>query len=160
MSSDDHPVLFRRAGGGIDRRGIRDFAAVLQEGLTEGKRFTCLITDDAELRRLNSRFLGHDYPTDVLSFPTAEHRLESLCYLSGTGIPACASLGEIAISTERAAEQARQFGHSIDDEMRILMLHGVLHLLGMDHEADEGGMARTEKRWRKKLGLRQGLIER
>lgn len=144
MPPDDHPVLFRRAGNGIDRRGVRQFAALLREELTEGKRFTCLIADDGELHRLNRRFLGHDYPTDVLSFP------------SGNG----ADLGEIAISSNRAAEQAREFGHTIDDEVRILMLHGALHLLGMDHEVDKGGMARLEKHWRKKLGLRQGLLER
>jgi probable rRNA maturation factor len=144
MSPDDHPVLFRRAGGVLDRRGVRAFAAVLRQDLTAGKPFTCLITGDSELRRLNRQFLDRDYPADVLSFPSASTR----------------ELGEIAISIDRAAEQARQLGHSVDDEVRILMLHGVLHLLGMDHEIDEGSMARIEKRWRKKLGLPEGLIER
>jgi len=144
MSPDDHPVLFRRAGDFIDRRGARQFADLLRKDLTGGKPFTCLITDDAELQRLNRGFLGRDYPTDVLSFP------------SGTQT----DLGEIAISTGRAAHQARQFGHSVDEEIRVLMLHGVLHLLGMDHESDTGTMARLEKRWRKKLGLQPGLIER
>jgi probable rRNA maturation factor len=144
MSPDDHPVLFRRAGDFIDRRQARQFADRLRNDLTGGKPFTCLITDDAELQRLNRGFLGRDYPADVLSFP------------SGTA----ADLGEIAISTGRAAHQARQFGHSVDEEIRVLMLHGVLHLLGMDHESDNGTMARLEKRWRKKLGLQPGLIER
>ena len=144
MSRDHHPVLFRRAGDFIDRRGVRQFAARLFTELTLGKPFTCLITDDAELRRLNHGFLGRDYPTDVISFPSGR----------------TADLGEIAISTGRAAHQAWQFGHSVDDEIRVLMLHGVLHLLGLDHEADKGTMARTEKRWRKRLGLQPGLIER
>jgi len=144
MSPDDHPVLFRRAGDFIDRRGVREFAARLRTDLTDGKPFTCLITDDAMLRRLNRGFLGRDYPTDVLSFPSGR----------------TADLGEIAISSGRAADQARQFGHSVDDEIRVLMLHGVLHLLGMDHDSDNGAMARTEKRWRKKLGLQPGLTER
>ena len=144
MPPDDCPVLFRRAGGGFDRRGIRDFAAALREDLTRGKPFTSLITDDGELHRLNRTFLGRDYPTDVLSFPS----------VSGGG------LGDIAISVNRAIEQARQFRHPLDDELRILMLHGVLHLLGMDHEADAGSMARAEKRWRKRFGLEAGLIER
>ena len=69
-------------------------------------------------------------------------------------------LGEIAISADRAAEQAREFGHSRLDEIRILMLHGVLHLLGMDHETDRGRMARAEARWRRKLDLPTGLIAR
>jgi len=68
--------------------------------------------------------------------------------------------GEIAISLDRAAAQAAEHGHSIDEEVRILMLHGALHLTGMDHETDAGEMARAETRWRKRLGLPCGLIER
>jgi probable rRNA maturation factor len=104
-----------------------------------------MLTRDAELTRLNRTFLSNDYPTDVLSFPSG----------SRTGF-----LGEIAISTDRARDQAGQQGHAIDDEIKILMLHGVLHLLGMDHETDGGVMARTETRWRKRLQLPAGLIER
>ena len=70
------------------------------------------------------------------------------------------SIGEIAISIDRAAAQAKECGHSLADELRILMLHGALHLAGMDHESDSGEMARAEGRWRKKLGLPDGLIER
>jgi probable rRNA maturation factor len=71
-----------------------------------------------------------------------------------------ASLGEIAISIDRAAAQAAEHGHSLDDELQILMLHGVLHLAGFDHERDSGEMRRAETRWRKRLGLPTGLIER
>ncbi len=71
-----------------------------------------------------------------------------------------AFLGDIAISLGRARAQAREFGHAIEQEVRILMLHGVLHLCGQDHESDSGAMARAEKRWRAKLGLPNGLIER
>ena len=66
----------------------------------------------------------------------------------------------MAISVERAQEQARSRGHGLEEEIGILMLHGLLHLLGMDHENDRGRMARAETRWRKKLGLPAGLIER
>jgi probable rRNA maturation factor len=69
-------------------------------------------------------------------------------------------LGDIAVSVGRASAQAREFGHSVEQEIQILMLHGVLHLLGMDHENDCGRMARAEKRWRAGLGLPNGLIER
>jgi probable rRNA maturation factor len=93
---------------------------------------------------LNGRFRGKDEATDVLSFPTG-----------GRG-----RLGDIAISLGRARLQAREFGHSTETEVRVLMLHGLLHLLGMDHEADAGRMARAEKRWRTRLGLPGGLIER
>ncbi|HYI96654.1 MAG TPA: rRNA maturation RNase YbeY [Bryobacteraceae bacterium] len=145
MSPDGHIVSFRRAGNGLPRSELRAFATALVEEVSAGKFFECLITDDRELRRLNRQFLGHDYPTDVLSFP------------SGLGGP---FLGEIAISRNRAAEQAGEFGHGLIQELKILMLHGVLHLLGLDHERDRGAMAREEKRWRKRFGLPLGLIER
>jgi len=69
-------------------------------------------------------------------------------------------LGDIAISLPRARTQARAFGHSVEQECGILMLHGLLHLLGMDHETDDGRMGKAERRWRARLGLRGGLIER
>ena len=69
-------------------------------------------------------------------------------------------LGDIAISLPRARAQAREFRHSTEREIQILMLHGLLHLLGLDHETDRGRMARVEKRWRARLGLPNGLIER
>jgi probable rRNA maturation factor len=72
----------------------------------------------------------------------------------------CAPLGDIAISLARARAQGRRYGHTTEIEIRILMLHGVLHLLGMDHDADGGRMARAEMRWRKRLALPDGLIER
>ncbi len=113
--------------------------------MTRGRVVGCLITDDRELRRLNRQFRGKNYATDVLSFPSAD---------TANG------LGEIAISVDRAAAQAAEHGHSITDELRILMLHGALHLAGFDHEKDSGEMARAENRWRKRLGLPSGLIER
>jgi probable rRNA maturation factor len=102
---------------------------------------TCLITTDRELRALNRKFRGKDYATDVLSFPSREG-------------------GEIAISLDRAAAQADEHGHSLETEVRILILHGLLHLAGMDHGTDHGEMASAEARWRKRLGLPSGLIER
>ena len=93
---------------------------------------------------LNKRFRGKKGTTDVLSF-----------------LPANANpLGDIAISLGRARQQARDLGHSTEDEIRILLLHGVLHLMGYDHETDEGRMQRAEQRWRTKLGLPTGLISR
>ena len=86
---------------------------------------------------------------------TIDSERATLATASGAG-----SLGEIAISAGRAAEQAREYGHSTVEEIRILMLHGVLHLLGMDHESDRGEMARAEARWRRKLDLAGGLIAR
>jgi probable rRNA maturation factor len=131
------PPDFRRAV-------VARFARKLQAQVTKGKPFDCLITGDAQMRRLNRQFRGKDYPTDVLSF-------------AGAGP---ASLGDIAISLQRARTQARQFGHAVEQEVSVLMLHGVLHLMGLDHEIDNGRMARAERRWRTRLGLAGGLIER
>jgi probable rRNA maturation factor len=138
-------LIFRSGVRGLPRRRLREFAALLQATVAPGREFCCLITGDRELRRLNRQFLGHDYATDVLSFPSP----------GPDGF-----LGEMAISGARAAEQAREFGHSVEQEAGILMLHGLLHLLGMDHERDRGKMARAERRFRQQLGLPQGLIER
>lgn len=145
MSADPPIVSFRRAGAGLPRAEINAFARALVADVSGGRLFECLITDDRELQRLNRDFLGHDYPTDVLSFPSG----------SAGGFA-----GEMAISAQRAAEQAREFGHTPAVEIRILMLHGLLHLLGMDHERDRGAMARAEKQWRKHFLLPASLTER
>jgi metalloprotein, YbeY/UPF0054 family len=145
MPADDDPLIFRRVRVRLPRVRLRAFAEQLREEVAAGRGFCCLLADDRELRRLNRQFLGKDYPTDVLSFP--EPGPDEF-------------LGELAISVERAREQAQLLGHTIEEEIKILMLHGVLHLLGMDHEEDRGRMARAEARLRKKLGLPAGLIER
>lgn len=148
MYSQDSSVLFQVAARGVARRALRQFAQILGREVASGRKFCCLITGDAELRRLNREFRNQDHATDVLSFRR------------GAGIPACESLGEIAISFDRAKQQASQLGHNIEQELQILMLHGVLHLTGMDHERDRGRMARAERRWQQRLGLPSGLIER
>ena len=142
-SPEGSSVTFRRVPATLRRRVIERFARLLQKEVAGGAPFDTLITGDAELRRLNRAFRKKDYTTDVLSFPS-----------TGSG------LGDVAISLGRARAQARAFGHSIEQEISVLMLHGVLHLLGHDHEVDRGRMARLEKRWRAKLGLPTGLIER
>lgn len=145
MSPDGPIVSFRRAGRALSRKELQEFALALVVEVTGGRYFECLITDDRELRRLNRTFLAQDYPTDVLSFPSG---------LQG------GFAGEIAISVDRATAQAGEFLHTPSEELKILMLHGALHLLGMDHEKDRGAMARAERRWRKRFGLPVGLIER
>ncbi len=137
--------MFRRTPAELHRRTLERFAQTLREEVARGGAFTCLLTGDRELRRLNRDFLGRDYATDVLSFPAP----------GPDGF-----VGEMAISLPRARAQAAGLGHPVEDEIRILMLHGLLHLLGMDHETDGGRMARAEMRWRRRLGLPAGLIER
>jgi probable rRNA maturation factor len=145
-------VLFVAVPAGMkfsaeEKRALKAFATTLASRVAGGRGFTCAITTDGALQKLNSSFLGRDYPTDVLSFPAPNN---------GSGH----DLGDIAISAERAAEQAAQFGHTKLDEVRILMLHGVLHLTGMDHEHDNREMAQSERKWRAEFGLAKGLIER
>ena len=144
-SPEGSSVTFRRVPATLRRTAIARFARRLQNEVAQGVPFDTLITGDAELRRLNRQFRQKDYATDVLSFPA---------------VPLGPGLGDLAISLARARAQARAFGHTTEREIQILMLHGVLHLLGHDHEIDRGKMARLEKRWRAKLGLPAGLIER
>ena len=148
MSPDDIPLLFHTSRR-VDREELRDFLGEITRRVARGRTITCLIANDAEVRRLNRCFRGKDQSTDVLSFPPA----------NANGL-AGRLAGDIAISIDRARIQAAEHGHSLPDELRILMLHGALHLAGMDHESDSGEMARAESRWRKKLGLPDGLIER
>jgi probable rRNA maturation factor len=148
MSPDDTPLLFHissHTSRRVAREELRDFLNLLTRRVSRGRTITCLIANDAEVRRLNRQFRGMDQATDVLSFPPAK----------ANGLA-----GDIAISIDRARMQAAEHGHSLADELRILMLHGALHLAGMDHESDSGEMARAESRWRKRLGLPDGVIER
>ncbi len=105
-----------------------------------------LLADDSRLRELNRSFRNKNKATDVLSFPAPEN-------------PECIA-GDLAISVQTAARQAADHGHTLAEELRILMLHGVLHLAGMDHELDGGEMRERESELRKKLKLPVGLIER
>ena len=106
-----------------------------------------LLTSSREMQTLNRRFLGKDGPTDVLSFPAEP----------GSG-PRVA--GDLAISVDIAAKSAKQLGHAVREEVKILVLHGVLHLAGYDHETDGGRMAKKEDRLRRALKLPGGLILR
>lgn len=106
-----------------------------------------LLADDLTLRRLNRSFRGKNKATDVLSFPTPPEI-------------AHVHAGDLAISLDTAARQAAAYGHSLRDEVRILMLHGLLHLSGLDHETDSGEMATREAELRLQLRLPVSLIER
>jgi probable rRNA maturation factor len=145
MPDSDSSVLFQCGAVRLHRSALRAFAERLRQEVARGRQFGCLFARDAELQRLNREFLGNDYPTDVLSFPSDTDN---------------DFIGEIAISVDRAKQQAKEYGHTADEELRILMLHGVLHLMGMNHENDRGQMRRTEMRWRRVLELPAGLIER
>ena len=102
------------------------------------------VVSDARVRTLNRVYRKKNVPTDVLSFPAGEPR----------------QLGDVVIAAGVARRQARAAGHPMQTELRVLALHGLLHLLGYDHETDGGRMARLEARLRRRGGLREGLIER
>ena len=153
-SPEGSSVTFRRVPATLHRIAIERFARRLQKEVAKGKHFDVLITGDVELRRLNRDFRNKDYATDVLSFPAGNSVDRKLKHAPP------GRLGDLAISLGRARAQAREFGHTIEQEIQILLLHGVLHLMGHDHEIDGGKMARLEKRWRANLGLPTGLIER
>ena len=105
---------------------------------------TVAIVPDGRVQQLNRRYRGKNVPTDVLSFPSDEPGY----------------LGDVVIAAGVARRQAADGGHSFQHELRVLALHGLLHLLGYDHERDGGRMARVEARLRRRGGLREGLIER
>jgi probable rRNA maturation factor len=109
-----------------------------------------LVTNSHELLSLNLRFRGKDQPTDVLSFPAPPPGRAQAKQIAG----------DLAISADIARENAKRLGHSVAAEIKILVLHGVLHLAGLDHERDNGEMARKESRLRQQLKLEAGLIER
>jgi probable rRNA maturation factor len=115
------------------------------------------IVSDRQVRALNRTYRGIDRPTDVLSFPATTRRARA----SGHEPPARGGfLGDVVIANGVAGRQARAAGHSRLTEFRVLALHGLLHLLGYDHDRAGGPMARVERRLRRKGGLREGLIER
>ena len=105
-----------------------------------------LLASDATIAAMNTRFRRKNIATDVLSFPTSE---------DSAGIA-----GDLAISVDTAARQAAEQGHALVTELKILLLHGAMHLAGFDHEVDNGDMRRKETALRKKFGLPGGLIER
>src|SRR5271166_301356 len=128
----------------LSPRALSLFAARAQRTLGLGGEVNVRITSNRELQELNRRFRRKDKPTDVLSFPSAMPKLA----------------GDIAISAEIAAANATEIGHSTETEVKILILHGLLHLAGYDHETDSGDMQARETELRQQLKLPTGLIER
>ena len=123
-------------------------------GVGDESMSICLVSD-TEIAGMNQRFRGKRGPTDVLSFPADATKNNGRSLKSGRTSPiaqrSITILGDIAISPETARRNARRLGRPLDEELRILILHGVLHLLGYDHEADQGEMERLELRLRREL---------
>jgi probable rRNA maturation factor len=134
-------IILEKATRGVKQADLGRFAARAQKLAGIPGAVDVLIADNRRLRALNRRFRGKNVPTDVLSFPHAEG-------------------GDIAISAEIALENAGRYRHSPAAELKILILHGMLHLAGHDHEHDDGQMARIETRLRAQLNLPSSLISR
>jgi probable rRNA maturation factor len=131
---------------GISAPSLEKFARRVARVLGLGAEISILITDSDRIRGFNRRFRRKDKATDVLSFPR-----EGASGRSG---------GDIAISAEIASANALDYGHSAQEELKILILHGMLHLAGYDHERDNGEMAAWEDRLRRQLRLPASLIKR
>jgi len=131
----------------LSRSGLSRFLRSAQTAVGLRGEVDVLLAGDRTLRRLNREFRGKDKATDVLSFPAAGEIAEEFA-------------GDLAISLDTAKRQAAAHGHTLRDEVRVLLLHGLLHLDGMDHEADRGEMATKEAQLRKRLRLPNGLIAR
>jgi probable rRNA maturation factor len=155
----------------VDERGrrqhVRGLAAWLRRVAPPRARgaVTVVLVSNPRMRALNRTYRGQDYATDVLSFPelvpSPQPRVQSprLAPSPKPRVPT-GFLGDIVIARGVAKRQARAAGHPELDELRVLALHGLLHLLGYDHEGDNGRMRQVERRLRRKGGLREGLIER
>ena len=140
-------VIFQKRVADLTELALSRFVARARRAAGLKGRVDVLLTSSAEMKSLNRRFRGKDKPTDVLSFPAEPAAQKQFA-------------GEIAISAEIAAQNAWALHHSPAEEVKILVLHGILHLRGYDHECDNGQMAKREKQLRAKLHLPLGLIER
>lgn len=140
-------VIVRKSVVGLTEASLTRFVRQAARAVALPGWVNVLLTTNNEMRSLNLRFRGKNTPTDVLSFsPIAPLPVRFA--------------GDIAISAEMAARNARNLGHSPAEEVKILALHGVMHLAGYDHEGDSAVMARKEQRLRRSLNLPMGLIER
>ncbi len=137
-------VIVRAKVSGVSQRGLERFLARARRAAGVSGEVNVLLAGSAEMRRLNRKFRGKDRATDVLSFPASANTAG----------------GELVICAPLAAGQARLLGHSAGKEVQVLILHGLLHLAGYDHEHDRDRMARKEATLRRALGLPVGLIER
>jgi len=146
MINIDPPSSSLAAISSFSKSGLSRFLNRARAAVALDGEVDVLLTSDAEIKRLNRTFRGKNKATDILSFPAHE---------SSPG-----TAGDLAISLDTAARQAAEHGHSLRDELRILLLHGLLHLAGEDHETDHGEMAAREAALRRELKLPLSLIER
>jgi probable rRNA maturation factor len=143
-------VILRKRIAGLSAATLERFVLRARRVIHLQGMVNVLVTNSAELRDLNRQFRGADKATDVLSFPSPQAGHNKARRVAG----------DVAISADIARENAARLGHAVADEVKILALHGILHLAGFDHERDNGEMGRKESRLRRRLKLEVGLIER
>jgi rRNA maturation RNase YbeY len=145
-------ILNRQKKVGLATRPLAAFLEKIERELKlEGVEVSIAFVSDADIARWNERYLRKKGPTDVLSFPALNRRRGEK-----SGIPSSRTatfLGDIAIAPETARRYAKKNRRTLHSELRILMLHGVLHLMGYDHENDNGRMTRIEQKLRRRLGI-------
>jgi probable rRNA maturation factor len=148
-------ILNRQRAARLTRRPLELFLRRIWDELgLEGSDVTICLVSDAEIARMNEVFRRKKGPTDVLSFPTNRRKLVTIPIRRGRrNFLNRKYLGDVAISPATARRSAKTYGRTLGNEIRILILHGVLHLLGYDHETDRGAMNRLEQKLRRRLGL-------
>ena len=143
-------ILNRQRAVRVARGPLEEFfRRVLREMNLRDSDITICFVSDAEIARMNLAFRGKKGPTDVLSFPAGTEKKKKT-YTENTEK---SYVGDIAIAPETARRYAKKNGRSLSNELRVLILHGVLHLLGYDHETDRGEMDRLERKMRRRFGL-------
>jgi probable rRNA maturation factor len=144
-------IILEKKVAGLSAKSLERFTLRARRAVGLSGRVNILLTSSEAMRALNFRFREKNKTTDVLSFPSQIH-------FNGTDKRGFA--GEIAICADIARENAAGLGHSAALEVKVLALHGILHLAGLDHERDNGEMSRKEASLRRKLGLPSSLTER
>jgi len=147
-------IVNRQRAVRLARRPLESFLRRVKSelGLQEAGLTVCLVSD-AGIALMNEKFRKEKGPTDVLSFPTLARRRSVRLRRGSKMVKPGEYLGDIAISPATARRYAKKHGRELSSELRVLILHGVLHLLGYDHETDRGEMGRIERKLRKRLGL-------
>jgi len=140
-------VIIHKPVAGVSAQALARFAQRARRAAGLQGKVNLVLASSREVRALNRRFRGKDKATDVLSFPPVPALTRDFA-------------GDIVISSDLASTNARRYHHAPAQEVKVLVLHGVLHLAGYDHERDAGRMARREERLRRELGLSDGLIRR
>jgi probable rRNA maturation factor len=138
----------------VQLRPLEEFLENVEEEIGLGpERVAVRLIDDVEMARLNETYRKKNGPTDVLSFPATADSAKPGTLKQQVRKVAGGFLGDIAISPKVARRNAKSLGRQLPEELKVLILHGVLHLLGYDHETDRGEMERIEMRLRRKLGI-------